>query len=135
MEPRNITPRRTKEEEDEDYHLGDYLYAARGIHDDEFSRSVKGTPVPSRACKVKGDPKFWFQIDADRERPSTFPIPGRGLVIGVTIDGGWIDTRLSLEELTARVTFTRRKFKFKTSEAILEGEIWNGPVAPIIEEA
>ena len=57
-------------------------------------------------------------------------------MIGVTIDGGWIDTRLSLEELTARVTFTRRKFRgFQTSEAILEGEIWTGPVAPIIEEA
>ena len=57
-------------------------------------------------------------------------------MIGVTIDGGWIDARLSLEELTARVTFTRRKFRgFQTSEAILEGEIWTGPVAPIIEEA
>jgi hypothetical protein len=57
------------------------------------------------------DPKHWFQIDAERDPPSSYPIAGRGLVIGVDRDGETCGARINLKELTARVTFTRRKFR------------------------
>jgi hypothetical protein len=53
------------------------------------------------------DPKGWFQIDADRESPSSHPIPGRGLDIGTDKEGENCSASISLEELTARVTFKR----------------------------
>ena len=63
-----------------------------------------------------------------------FRSPGRGLVVGVDRNGEDCDARISLEELTARVSFTRRKFrgfKAKTGGAFdLEIELQ----APIVEE-
>src|SRR5215471_11584055 len=31
----------------------------------------------------RDDPRFWFQVDADRDPPSSYPIAGRGLAVGV----------------------------------------------------
>jgi hypothetical protein len=61
------------------------------------------------------DPRFWFQVDVDRNPPSSHPIAGRGLVVGVDDQGKGCDARISVEELTRRITFTQRKFRgFKT---------------------
>jgi hypothetical protein len=87
-------------------------------------------------CLEDGDdPKHWFQIDADRNPPSSFPITGRGLVLGTDPDGEDCDARISLEELVPRITFTRRKFRgFKTTTGSTEGTIVIELQAPIIEE-
>ena len=122
---------------DEDDYLNDYLYIRQAFEqiptaspDNKNRPALIGGKDP-----IEGDPRCWFQIDADLDPPATFPIPGRGLVIGVTIDGAWTDTRLTLEQLTARVTFTRRKFRgLTTSAEIMRGETWTGPVALIIIE-
>jgi hypothetical protein len=52
--------------------------------------------------------RFWFQIDADRDPPSSHPVPGLGLAIRIDKMGG-CELRISVAELAARVTFTRRK--------------------------
>ncbi len=59
----------------------------------------------------RDDPQFWFQVDADRNPPSSFPIAGLGLVSGVDRDGEACDARISIDELRQRITFTRRKFR------------------------
>jgi hypothetical protein len=63
----------------------------------------------------RGDPRFWFQVDADRDPPSSFPLAGRGLVLGTDKDGEECAVTISVAELTKRITFTQRKFRgFKT---------------------
>ncbi len=63
----------------------------------------------------RDDPRFWFQVDADRDPPASFPIAGLGLATGVDKDGDGCDVRISVDELRARITFTRRKFRgFRT---------------------
>ena len=57
------------------------------------------------------DPRFWFQVDADRDPPSSYPIAGRGLVVGTDKEGEDCDARISVAELTPRITFTQRKFR------------------------
>jgi hypothetical protein len=59
----------------------------------------------------RDDPRHWFQVDVDRDPPSSFPIAGRGLVVGVDEQGAASDARISLAELTARIAFTQRKFR------------------------
>jgi hypothetical protein len=57
------------------------------------------------------DPRFWFQVDADRKPPSSHPIPGRGVALGAGTEGESCDVRISVDELRARITFTQRKFR------------------------
>jgi len=65
----------------------------------------------------RDDPRFWFQVDAERDPPSSFPIAGLGLALGTDTEGAGCDVRISVEELAKRVTFTRRKFRgFDVSE-------------------
>jgi hypothetical protein len=59
----------------------------------------------------RDDPRFWFQVDADRDPPSSYPIAGLGLILGVDEQGENRDARISVEELTKRITFTQRKFR------------------------
>ena len=83
-----------------------------------------GNSTPEDRGKITGDPRFWFQIDAGRKSPTSPLIPGRGLVIGVREEGSWTDARISLAELTARVTFSRRKLRgMTTSATIMTGEV------------
>ena len=78
--------------------------------------------------------RHWFQIDADRDPPSSYPIAGRGLVVGY-LDGEDCEARIGLEELTARITFTRRRFRgFKTKPGSLEGTFVIEIQAPIVED-
>jgi hypothetical protein len=55
--------------------------------------------------------RFWFQVDADREPPSSYPLCGLGLVQGTDKAGETVDARISLDELRAPITFTERAFK------------------------
>jgi hypothetical protein len=64
----------------------------------------------------RDDPRFWFQVDADRDPPSSYPIAGLGLALGIDTEGAGCDVKISIEELTKRITFTQRKFRsFVTS--------------------
>ena len=98
------------------------------------------------------DPRHWYQIDADLHSRLSPPRAGRALVIGVDHGkpypaddgvafyedlvgpdyrgGEHCDARISVEDLTARVTFTRRVFR--DYETYNDGFI--SIVAPIIEE-
>ena len=53
--------------------------------------------------------RFAFQVDADRTPPSSFPIAGNGLVHGVDEKGNLCDVKITLDEVHARITFTRIK--------------------------
>ena len=65
----------------------------------------------------RDNPRFWFQVDADRNPPSSFPIAGLGLVLGADKEGKSCDTSVTVEELAPRITFSERKFRgFKVSE-------------------
>jgi hypothetical protein len=57
------------------------------------------------------NPRFWFQVDANRDPPSSYPIAGNGLATGTNQDGAPCDVRISIEELRSRITFTQRKFR------------------------
>jgi hypothetical protein len=59
----------------------------------------------------RDDPRFWFQVDADRNPPSSYPIAGRGLAVGTDKDGASCDVRIGVDELRSRLTFTQRKFR------------------------
>jgi hypothetical protein len=90
--------------------------------------------------KEREQPLFWFQVDADRDPPSSFPIAGLGLAMGIDTEGGGCDCRVSVAELKQRITFTQRKFRgFNVTES--RGNepgtvhIKVEPVAPIIDGA
>jgi hypothetical protein len=78
------------------------------------------------------NPRFWFQVDADRNPPSSFPIAGLGLALGTDTEGNGCDVRISVAELTSRITFTQRKFHGFTVTEIPHG-IKIEPNAPIID--
>jgi hypothetical protein len=44
------------------------------------------------------DPRFWFQVDADRNPPSSHPIAGLGLALGTNKEGAGCDVGIRLEE-------------------------------------
>jgi hypothetical protein len=115
--------------------LADYLYArdvfAQYRTQDYLPGALREDDLPT----IKGDPGHWFQIDAHLDEPTTFPIPNRGIVVGVDYDGRWVDASISLQELAARVTFSRRKLRGTTTRnTIMPGETWIGPWASIIDE-
>jgi hypothetical protein len=98
------------------------------------------------------DPRGWYQIDADLHSRLSPPRAGRALVIGIDHGkpypadhgvtfyedlvgpdyrgGEHSDARISVEDLTARVTFTRRVFRDYEEDE--DGFI--SIVAPIVEE-
>lgn len=61
--------------------------------------------------------RHWFQLDADRDPPSSRPLTGKGLVVGIPArrlpgsEGVGCDARISIDELRSRITFTRRKWR------------------------
>jgi hypothetical protein len=61
-------------------------------------------------------PRFWFQIDATHTPPSSYPIAGLGIALGVDRNGATCDVGIRDDELRPRVTFTQRKIRgFETS--------------------
>ena len=72
-------------------------------------------------------PRFWFQVDADRNPPSSYPIGSKGLVVGNDKRGYDCDARISVAELQSRITFTQRKFRGLTELRATERELWGAP--------
>jgi hypothetical protein len=81
---------------------------------------------------IDGNPRHWFQVDADRPVPSSHPVGSRGLVVSVDEAGESRDASISVAELTSRVTFTQRKLRgFDIASA--PGLVSVTAKAPIIE--
>jgi hypothetical protein len=86
--------------------------------------------------------KHWFQVDADRDPPSSYPICGRGLVHGTDKLGKMCDVTISIAEVRSRITFTQRRFQgFEVTHGFTEmfGKRMPmtsvSPVAPIVDGA
>jgi hypothetical protein len=72
--------------------------------------------VSDDLLEEREDPRFWFQVDASRDPPSSFPIAGRGVAMGTDSKGDACDVRIGVAELASWITFTQRKFRgFKLS--------------------
>jgi hypothetical protein len=67
--------------------------------------------VSDDPLEERDDPRFWFQVDADRNPPSSYPLAGLGLALGTDPRGASCDVGISVEELRRRITFTQRKFR------------------------
>jgi hypothetical protein len=80
------------------------------------------------------DPRDWYQVDADRNPPSSYPLSGRGLVVGIDDRGATCDARISLDELKSRITFTRRRFKGFDIKRTFPGSIAITAATPIIDD-
>lgn len=72
----------------------------RAILIDPEKRSFREVQLGDR-----DNPRFWFQVDAEGNPPSSHPITGYGLVCGVDEDGERCDARISVKELAERMTF------------------------------
>ena len=59
-------------------------------------------------------PSQWFQIGVGTDRASN-PIAGKGLVVGTDETGENCPAIISRDELTRRVTFTKRKLGFEST--------------------
>jgi hypothetical protein len=80
-------------------------------------------------------PRFWFQVDADRASPSSYPIAGLGLALGTGKQGEGVDVGISREELEKRIAFTRRRFRgFSLEEGGPGYDIKLDINAPIIDD-
>jgi hypothetical protein len=93
--------------------------------------------VSDDCLEDRDNPRFWFQVDADRNPPSSFPIAGYGLAMGVNDRGEACDLRIGIAELKSRITFTRRKFRgFEVKEYAGEGlpHIQVDVIAPIVDK-
>lgn len=104
-----------------------------------LSAGFDSVAVSDDGLEEEDDPRFWFQVDADRNPPSSHPIAGRGLVVGTDPEGASCNARIGVEELQRRITFTHRKFRgFRTltdDEARARGaDIVVDVVAPIIDD-
>ena len=122
-----------------DDHLGDYCYSGTFFGDivrpEAFDAAQLKAMLAECRDEIPGDPKCWFQIDADRPAPATFPVSTRAIVIGLDCDGEWCDVAMSLDELKSRVTFTRGRLRRMTLRDDLEpGTTWVGPVVLSVEE-
>ena len=86
---------------------------------------VSDDELPDERTAENPGPRFWFQVDVDRNPPSSYPIGSLGLAMGVDKEGAGCDVRISIEELAKRITFTQRKFRgFRTfigEEALARG--------------
>ena len=88
------------------------------------------------------DTKYWFQVDADRDPPSSYPICGRGLVQGADKFGETCDVTISIAEVRSCITFTQRRFQgfeVRHGSAEMFGErmpmMSVSPIAPIVDGA
>ena len=67
--------------------------------------------VSDDSLEDREGPRFWFQVDADRDPPSSYPIAGPGLAYGIDSNGAACDVGISVAELQSRITFTPREFR------------------------
>jgi hypothetical protein len=83
----------------------------------------------------RDDSRFWFQVDADRDPPSSYPIAGLGLALGTDTGGAGCNVGISVAELAARITFTQRKFRGVGPLKEIPGGFVPDFKAPIIDGA
>jgi hypothetical protein len=76
-----------------------------------LSEGFDSVYVSDDPLEDREDPRFWFQVDAERDPPSSYPLAGLGLVQGVGKMGETCDARISIDDLSKRITFTQRKFR------------------------
>jgi hypothetical protein len=114
--------------------------ALRGSYSDGFD-SILVSDEPIEELNPE-DTKYWFQVDADRDPPSSYPICGRGLVQGADKFGETCDVTISIAEVRSRITFTQRRFQgFEVTNGFTEvlGErmpmMSVSPVAQIVDGA
>src|SRR5262249_55861509 len=60
---------------------------------------VSDDELPDEPTADNPGPRFWFQVDADCNPPSSFPIGSLGLAMGVDKEGAGCDVRISVAEL------------------------------------
>jgi hypothetical protein len=84
--------------------IGAYLGGA-------FATGFDAIFVSDDSLEDRDDPRFWFQVDANRNPPSSYPIAGLGLAMGTDKDGAGCDVKISIEDLAKRIMFTQRKFR------------------------
>ena len=114
--------------------------ALRGNYSDGFD-SILVSDEPIEDLNPE-DTKYWFQVDADRDPPSSYPICGRGLVQGADKFGETCDVTISIAEVRNRITFTQRRFQgFEVTNGFTEmfGKSMPlmsvSPIAPIVDGA
>lgn len=83
--------------------------------------------------KWQDDPRDWYQVDADRNPPSSYPLSGMGLVVGTDEEGKDRDASIGLDELKKRITFTKRRFLGFTTKETSQGIVVTANV-PIIDD-
>ena len=81
----------------------------------------------------KDDPRYWFQVDADRDPPSSHPIAGFGIALGTDPNGYECNVSISAETLAKRITFTQRKFRGFMGPKVVGNTIVIDVAAPIID--
>ena len=91
--------------------IGSSRYALGAYLNGSFEDGFDAVAVSDDDMEERDDPRLWFQVDADRNPPSSHPLAGRGLVVGTDPEGSSCDARISVEELRSRLTFTQRKFR------------------------
>jgi hypothetical protein len=102
--------------------LGCNEHTLRAWLNGSMSEGFDAVFVSDDPLEDRDDPRFWFQVDADRDPPSSFPIAGLGLALGTDQEGESCNVRISVEELAKRITFTQRKFRGFTVERGVEGD-------------
>ena len=76
-----------------------------------FSIGFDTLYVSDDSLEDREGPRFWFQVDADRDPPSSYPIAGPGLAYGIDSNGAACDVGINVAELQSRITFTQWKFR------------------------
>ena len=88
--------------------------------------------VSDDPLEERDDPRFWFQVDAERDSPSAISDRRIGSGAADRSQGAACDVRIAVEELRARITFTQRKFRGLTTTEHEQGLVV-GLHAPIID--
>jgi hypothetical protein len=122
-EKRTVTEIQFAFESDRDIQkiLGCRSFASRAHFRGSLETGFDAIYVSDDALEGGNELRFWFQIDADRSSVSSYPIAGRGIVLGVDRDGATCDVGIGVAELQAHVTFTQRKFRGWASTAAEQG--------------
>jgi hypothetical protein len=91
---------------DDDYRA---INAVLGCHTSTTGAHLGGTMssgfdsilVSDDLIDERDDPLFWFQVDANRDPPSSHPIVGRGLAVGTDRHGDGCDARANVGRSTS----------------------------------
>src|SRR3954471_19418752 len=77
----------------------------------DLADGFDGLLVSDDYIEEREENRFWFQVDADQDPPSSYPIAGKGLVTGVDKMGETCSAEISLQDMIDRITFSQRTFR------------------------